>query len=121
MVTEKTAQNGEVDYETAVAEFIRSKGTTRCPTACVLPTQGSVAAADREALEEHAERKAKAATRTQQFWSVEAIPPGQDVCRGHWRGKALISGPIVMWIAVPFDYRPALSDAADRVRSIPYR
>ena len=26
----------------AVAEFIRTKGITRCPTACVLPTQGSV-------------------------------------------------------------------------------
>jgi hypothetical protein len=24
----------------AVAEFIRLKGITRCPTACVLPTQG---------------------------------------------------------------------------------
>ena len=38
----------------AVAEFIRTKGITRCPTACVLPTQGLVAAADRIALEEHA-------------------------------------------------------------------
>jgi hypothetical protein len=38
----------------AVAEFIRIKGITRCPTACVLPTQGLVAAADRIVLEEHA-------------------------------------------------------------------
>ena len=38
----------------AVAEFIRTKGITRCPTACVLRTQGLVAAADRIALEEHA-------------------------------------------------------------------
>ena len=38
----------------AVAEFIRTKGITRCPTACVLPTQGLVTAADRVALEEHA-------------------------------------------------------------------
>ena len=38
----------------AIAEFIRSKGITRCPTACVLPTQASVGAADRAALEEHA-------------------------------------------------------------------
>jgi hypothetical protein len=37
-----------------VAEFIRSKGITRCPTACVLPTQGLIAAADRIALEQHA-------------------------------------------------------------------
>ena len=38
----------------AVAEFIRFRGVTRCPTACLLPTQGSVAAADRIALEQHA-------------------------------------------------------------------
>ena len=38
------------EYRDAVAEFIRSKGITRCPTACVLPTQGLIAAADRIAL-----------------------------------------------------------------------
>ena len=38
----------------AVAEFIRVKGITRCPTACVLPTQGLVGAADRVALEQYA-------------------------------------------------------------------
>src|SRR5262249_34728491 len=38
----------------AIAEFIRSKGITRCPTACVSPTQASVGAADRAALEKHA-------------------------------------------------------------------
>jgi hypothetical protein len=41
------------DYD-AIAEFIRSRGITRCPTACVLPTQGLIAAADRIALKEHA-------------------------------------------------------------------
>jgi hypothetical protein len=38
----------------AIAEFIRSKGITRCPTACVLPTQRLIAVADRIALEQHA-------------------------------------------------------------------
>lgn len=42
------------DDDEAVAEFIRTKGITRCPTACVLPTQALLAAADRTALEEHA-------------------------------------------------------------------
>ena len=42
------------DNSEAVAEFIRTKGITRCPTACVLPTQGLVGAADRVALEQHA-------------------------------------------------------------------
>jgi len=37
-----------------VAEFIRSRGITRCPTACVLPTQGLITAADRIALEQYA-------------------------------------------------------------------
>ena len=35
------------DGEAVIAEFIRTRGITRCPTACVLPTQGSVDAADR--------------------------------------------------------------------------
>jgi hypothetical protein len=53
----------------AVAEFIRTKGITRCPTACVLPTQALLAAADRAALEEHAVvrdrlHRARAATRS---------------------------------------------------------
>ena len=38
----------------AIAEFIRSRGITRCPTACVLPTQGLISAADRIALEQYA-------------------------------------------------------------------
>jgi hypothetical protein len=39
------------DYEAAVAAFIRDRGVTRCPTACVVRTQASVPAADRAALE----------------------------------------------------------------------
>ena len=44
------------EYETAVAEFIRTKGINRCPTVCLAPTQGSVATADRVALRQRAER-----------------------------------------------------------------
>jgi hypothetical protein len=44
------------EYETAVAEFIRSKGIIRCPTVCLVPTQGSVAIADRVALRRRAKR-----------------------------------------------------------------
>jgi hypothetical protein len=40
----------EQEHQAAVAAFIRSKGITRCPTACVLPTHGTVSAADRAAL-----------------------------------------------------------------------
>jgi hypothetical protein len=67
------------DYETVIAEFIRTRGITRCPTACVLPTQGSVDEADRAALEEHAtlqerSRRAKAAARARFFLSAAALP-----------------------------------------------
>jgi hypothetical protein len=61
------------DTEQAIAEFIRLNGITRCPTACVSPTQASIGAADRAALEEHASardrlRQAKAAVRMRAFW-----------------------------------------------------
>jgi len=67
------------DCDTVIAEFIRTKGITRCPTACVLPTQGSVDEADRAALEEHAalqerSRRARAAARARLFWPVAASP-----------------------------------------------
>ena len=45
------------EYEAAVAAFIRAKGVTRCPTACAVPTQASVAETDREALRQRAERR----------------------------------------------------------------
>jgi hypothetical protein len=31
----------QTEYDAAVAEFIRSKGVTRCPTVCLAPTQGT--------------------------------------------------------------------------------
>jgi len=44
----------ENEYEAAVTAFIRDKGITRCPTACVVPTQGTVGSADRQALQRRA-------------------------------------------------------------------
>jgi hypothetical protein len=44
----------QYEHEAAVAAFIRSAGITRCPTACALPTQGTINAADRAALQNHA-------------------------------------------------------------------
>lgn len=43
----------EVDYEAAVAAFLSTKGVTRCPTVCVVPTQATVAEADRAAYREY--------------------------------------------------------------------
>jgi hypothetical protein len=42
--------------EAEIAAFIRSRGVTRCPTACAAPTQGSGNAADQAALRQRAER-----------------------------------------------------------------
>jgi hypothetical protein len=56
MLTPPAVPRGE--YEAAVAAFIRNKGVTRCPTACLVRTQASVSAADRAALEQYeAERE----------------------------------------------------------------
>jgi hypothetical protein len=40
----------QTDYEAALADFLRNKGVTRCPTACVAPTRATVADADRATL-----------------------------------------------------------------------
>jgi hypothetical protein len=66
--------------DAVIAEFIRTKGITRCPTVCLLPTQGSVDAADRAALEQHAMtqeklRLAKAAARARLFWNAPLSTP----------------------------------------------
>jgi len=47
----------QTEYEAAIAEFMRKKGVTRCPTACVVPTRASVAADDRAALSNYAAAK----------------------------------------------------------------
>ena len=43
----------EDDYEAAVAAFLRTKSVTRCPTVCVVPTQATVAEADRAAYRDY--------------------------------------------------------------------
>lgn len=41
----------DADYNAAVATFIRTKGVTHCPTACVGTTQATIGPIDREALQ----------------------------------------------------------------------
>jgi len=43
----------ETEYARAVAEFVRQRGVTRCPTAYVVPTRASLSDADRAALRDH--------------------------------------------------------------------
>ena len=66
----------EHNLQAIIAEYIRTKGVTRCPTACVVPTQATVTEADRAALEEYAierarQRREKAAARARLFWGIE--------------------------------------------------
>lgn len=69
--------------DAAVADFIRRRGVTRCPTACVLPTQASVAADDRAALAEYAEardrvRRVRAARQNMFFPFSAARTPAEQ-------------------------------------------
>jgi len=41
------------EYDAAIAEFMRKKGITRCPTACAVPTHAAVSEADRAALRDY--------------------------------------------------------------------
>jgi hypothetical protein len=73
----------ENDIEAAVTEFIRTKGITRYPTACVLPTQGLVGVSDQAALKEHAIarnrfRQAQAAARWRPFLNIKVPRLGDD-------------------------------------------
>jgi hypothetical protein len=43
----------QTEYEAAISDFLRNKGVTRCPTACVAPTHGTMAETDRAALRNH--------------------------------------------------------------------
>ena len=69
--------------EEAVAEFIQTRGITRCPTACVLPTQGSIGPSDRAALAAYASardrlRQAKAAARVRWFAGAGSVDAADE-------------------------------------------
>lgn len=69
---------GKNEYEAAVAAFIRARGVTWCPTACALPTQGTITAKDRAALADYAisrarSRRQRQAARERSFWAAQAL------------------------------------------------
>jgi hypothetical protein len=66
----------DYDRDAEIAAFIQTKGVTRCPTACVSPTQGSPDLADQAALEQYANARdqslrKKIATRWQGFGTLQ--------------------------------------------------
>ena len=70
------------DDEDAVAEFIRSKGITRCPTACSSPTQATLAHSDKHDLKRYAEaqeaaRLARSPRRNRGAFVGKATAPDQ--------------------------------------------
>ena len=74
---DKEAVVSHHDRDAEIAAFIRTKGVTRCPTACSVPTQGSPDLADQAALEQYALARdelarSKIATRWQVFGSLRS-------------------------------------------------
>ena len=66
----------EADYEAAVAEFLRTKGVTRCPTVCVVPTQATVAESDRAAYRDYvAAREAARLEKQKTLQQILNFPP----------------------------------------------
>jgi len=61
----------ETEYAAAVAEFLRKKGVTRCPTVCMAPTRGSPTEADRATLRNYHE--AREAARIEKLRSHQQI------------------------------------------------
>ncbi len=61
----------EADYEAAVAAFLSTKGVTRCPTVCAVPTQATVADADRAAYRDYI--TAKETARLEKLKSAQLV------------------------------------------------
>ena len=58
------------DRDAEIAAFIRTKGVTRCPTACVVSTQGLPSLADQAALEQYAVARDLLRTKSATQWQV---------------------------------------------------
>ena len=70
----------QYDHDEAVAIFIRTKGLTRCPTACVAPTQGLPDAGDQAALEQYA-------TARERFLFIKMVDQRSMTMTAPWNGQ----------------------------------
>jgi hypothetical protein len=50
----------ETDYEEVIAQYLRAKTVTRCPTVCAVPTQATIPASDRAAYRRYVAAKEEA-------------------------------------------------------------
>jgi hypothetical protein len=67
----------EADYQAAIAAFLRTKGVTRCPTVCAVPTQATVTEADRAAYRDYV--AAQEAARLEKQRSLQQLIPPQPL------------------------------------------
>jgi hypothetical protein len=61
----------ETDYQAAIAAFLSKKAVTRCPTVCAVPTQATIAEADRAAYRDYV--AAQEAARLEKLKSAHQI------------------------------------------------
>jgi hypothetical protein len=61
----------DADYQAAVAAFLSTRGVTRCPTVCAVPTQATVADADRAAYRDYV--TAKETARLEKLKSAQMV------------------------------------------------
>jgi len=50
----------QTNYEEAIAQFLRTKKVTRCPTVCAVPTQATIPDSDRAAYRRYVAAKEEA-------------------------------------------------------------
>ena len=63
----------QAEQDALIAEFMRKKGITRCPTACAVPTHAAVSESDRKALRDYDDAKEAARlerAKTYQFFAA---------------------------------------------------
>jgi hypothetical protein len=68
----------DADYQAAVDAFLSTKGVTRCPTVCVVPTQATVTEADRAAYRDYVAARETARQEKQksaQMVHFSSLPP----------------------------------------------
>ena len=65
----------ETDYQAAIAAFLSTRAVTRCPTVCAVPTQATVAEADRAAYRDYVAAQEAARLEKQKSLQPFVHPP----------------------------------------------